>query len=98
MFKKSSTELCVPFRQVIVVSTVSTFGAVALICAGTIADLPECAGRALFPPVDATKNLMALGIFLFTFGGHAILPTVQHDMKRPTEFTKSSVLAFTRKF
>lgn len=47
------------------------------------------------PDLRLTNILIALGTIMFTYGGHSALPTIQHDMRRPSEFGQSSILAFS---
>ncbi|KAF7635198.1 Aa_trans domain-containing protein [Meloidogyne graminicola] len=48
----------------------------------------------ILPNNNFTNYFLALGTFLFSYGGHPGFPTIQHDMKNPKEFTKSSIIAF----
>jgi len=51
------------------------------------------------PPNNKFSNyFLALGTFLFSYGGHPGFPTIQHDMKKPKEFTKASIIAFLSNF
>ncbi|KAF8354128.1 hypothetical protein PRIPAC_95751 [Pristionchus pacificus] len=47
------------------------------------------------PEFKVTNIFLALGTFLFSYGGHTAFPTIQHDMKTPADFTKSTLLAFS---
>jgi solute carrier family 32 (vesicular inhibitory amino acid transporter) len=46
------------------------------------------------PEFHPANYFLALGTLLFAYGGHPAFPTVQHDMRRPQDFNKSSMAAF----
>lgn len=79
-----------------VLSAGTTTIAVILICFGTLMDSSVCAKISVgMPPNNKFSNyFLALGTFLFSYGGHPGFPTIQHDMKKPKEFTKASIIAF----
>uniref|UniRef100_A0A915DP05 Amino acid transporter transmembrane domain-containing protein n=1 Tax=Ditylenchus dipsaci TaxID=166011 RepID=A0A915DP05_9BILA len=68
--------------------------AVILIILGAGMDYEYCKVENQAAPASFANFFLALGTFIFVYGGHASFPTIQHDMRRPHEFTKSSVLAF----
>ncbi len=41
--------------------------------------------------LDITR---AYATITFAYGGHAVFPTLQHDMRRPHEFWKAVLLAY----
>lgn len=86
------------FWQAIVVAMFTTVGAVALIIVGAALDMNTCMKHSQMPHFVSSNYLLSLGALIFAFGGHASFPTIQHDMKRPSEFTKSTILAFSCKF
>ncbi|KAI1717414.1 transmembrane amino acid transporter protein domain-containing protein [Ditylenchus destructor] len=83
------------FWPVVVGGMVSTGLAVVLVGVGSMMDYADCGPVSEMPPMKASNVLVALGTILFTYGGHSAFPTIQHDMKRPSQFDKSSILAFT---
>lgn len=73
--------------------------AVILIMVGSGLDFKTCGGEnANFPNLNLNNFFLGLGSFLFAYGGHGAFPTIQHDMKKPSEFTKSAILAFICEF
>ncbi|CAD5205930.1 unnamed protein product [Bursaphelenchus okinawaensis] len=48
-------------------------------------------------PVDYSVLRVAggFGTMFFAYGGHAVFPIIQHDMKKPYLFTRSSNMAYT---
>jgi solute carrier family 32 (vesicular inhibitory amino acid transporter) len=72
----------------------TTSCAVVLITIGSSSDYPSCAPYRTMPPFSFTNYFLAVGTFIFAYGGHAVFPTIQHDMRKPHEFTKSTILAF----
>ncbi|XP_072025937.1 uncharacterized protein [Amphiura filiformis] len=44
---------------------------------------------------DFTNFFLAFGTILFAFGGHAVFPTIQHDMKRPENFPRTVFLSYS---
>lgn len=82
------------FWLVIVVAMLCTISAVALVLLGVSFDMSACLPEARYPPFKASSAVLSLGTFLFAFSGHHAFPTIQHDMKRPHEFTKSVMLGF----
>uniref|UniRef100_A0A914CIU1 Amino acid transporter transmembrane domain-containing protein n=1 Tax=Acrobeloides nanus TaxID=290746 RepID=A0A914CIU1_9BILA len=46
------------------------------------------------PEFQITNYFSALGTILFSFSGHTIFPTIQHDMKKPYQFTRSTSMAY----
>lgn len=82
------------FWWAIVTAMLTTAFSVFLILVGTFLDLPVCSAAATKPPFASGKFFLSIGIFFFAFGGHGVFPTIQHDMRRPRQFTRSSVLAF----
>lgn len=82
------------FWPVVVGGMLSTGIAIVLICIGALMDWGTCAPIREFPPASLANYLYALGTMLFTYGGHSAFPTIQHDMKKPSEFNRSAVLGF----
>ncbi|KAL3096652.1 hypothetical protein niasHS_004381 [Heterodera schachtii] len=82
------------FWLAVVTAMVTTTLSVLLIVFGTFLDQPECAPYAHHPPFNSGSFFLSIGIFFFSFGGHSVFPTIQHDMRRPKKFTRSSFLAF----
>ncbi|KAI6170622.1 Amino acid transporter, transmembrane family-containing protein [Aphelenchoides bicaudatus] len=82
------------FWWAIVAGMCSTACAVVLIIIGTMKDHDVCAPKAAEPKFHILNLFTALGTVVFTFGGHSTFPTIQHDMRRPSEFTRSAIAAF----
>lgn len=50
-------------------------------------------------PVEHTSTdfntfFVAFGTILFAFGGHAVFPTIQHDMRKPEDFPRTVFLSY----
>ncbi|TKR92234.1 hypothetical protein L596_006927 [Steinernema carpocapsae] len=82
------------FWWAILLAMITTGCSVVLILIGTVSDYEFCAADSQPKPFDAGSVVLSLGTYMFSFGGHAVFPTIQHDMKQPTHFTRSVVLAF----
>uniref|UniRef100_A0A1I7XVF2 Aa_trans domain-containing protein n=1 Tax=Heterorhabditis bacteriophora TaxID=37862 RepID=A0A1I7XVF2_HETBA len=85
-------DLC---RWAVVIAMITTSCAVVLIVLGASFDFHACSPYRKMPKPKITNYFLALGTFLFAYGGHSAFPTIQHDMKNPQEFTKSIILAFS---
>ncbi|GMR60933.1 hypothetical protein PMAYCL1PPCAC_31128 [Pristionchus mayeri] len=83
------------FWWAVVIAMVTTSVAVILVIVGAVMDYGTCAPYRGLPPFKVTNIFLALGTFLFSYGGHTAFPTIQHDMKTPADFTKSTFLAFS---
>ncbi|KAH7712135.1 Protein Y32F6A.4 [Aphelenchoides avenae] len=86
------------FWQAVVLAMVAAALSVILMCTGAIYDYQACSSQMKWAPLKVDNVLVALGTIFFSYGGHGSFPTVQHDMKKPHEFTKSSILAFSVTF
>uniref|UniRef100_A0A7E4UZ94 Aa_trans domain-containing protein n=1 Tax=Panagrellus redivivus TaxID=6233 RepID=A0A7E4UZ94_PANRE len=82
------------FQWAVVTAMVTTTLSVALIFFGTALDHEVCSAARSIPEFNLGSLMLSFGTFMFGFGGHGVFPTIQHDMKQPTQFTRSSVLAF----
>lgn len=85
-------------RWAIVVAMLTTLFSVILILVGMSLDYDACQSVAYTPPFQFGNLILSLGTFMFGFGGHAVFPTIQHDMKNPGHFTYSAILAFCSLF
>ncbi|KAI6232936.1 Amino acid transporter, transmembrane family-containing protein [Aphelenchoides fujianensis] len=83
------------FSFVIVGGMGCTALAIALLVAGAARDFAECAPARREPAVGLWNFCSGLGTFLFTDAGHSCFPSIQHDMRRPADFRKSIVGAFS---
>ncbi|CAJ0590942.1 unnamed protein product [Cylicocyclus nassatus] len=83
------------FWWAVVIAMITTSCAVVLILIGASLDYGLCSGYTGMPEYKTKNFFLALGTLLFAYGGHPAFPTIQHDMKNPSEFTKSVILAFT---
>lgn len=86
------------FRLAIVIAMLCTVLAVLLIALGVSWDVSSCIPEAYYPAGSVSGAIVSLGTFLFAFSGHQVFPTIQHDMYRPIDFTKSIILGFCCKF
>ena len=76
----------------------TTACAIILILIGASMDLGECSKSHHMPKFRITNYFLGLGTLLFSYGGHSAFPTIQHDMRKPSEFSKSTILAFASMF
>lgn len=81
----------------VIISLGCTVLAILMSIGGIAVDTPACFPEAKYPPLSIWETLYSLGTFFFAFSGHQVLPTIQHDMYRPKEFTKSVILGFISK-
>uniref|UniRef100_A0AAF5D8D0 Aa_trans domain-containing protein n=2 Tax=Strongyloides stercoralis TaxID=6248 RepID=A0AAF5D8D0_STRER len=82
------------FWWAVVCAMVTTSVAVVLIVWGSVSDYKHCVKEKQMPDFLITNYFVGLGTFLFSYGGHSSLPTIQHDMKQPSHFTRASIFAF----
>uniref|UniRef100_A0A0N5A139 Aa_trans domain-containing protein n=1 Tax=Parastrongyloides trichosuri TaxID=131310 RepID=A0A0N5A139_PARTI len=82
------------FWWAVVCAMVTTSIAVVLIIWGSAVDYEHCHTEKKMPDFVITNYFVGLGTFLFAYGGHSSLPTIQHDMKQPSQFTRASIFAF----
>ncbi|TKR73193.1 hypothetical protein L596_020532 [Steinernema carpocapsae] len=82
------------FWHVVVAAMFSTCIACILIIVGVSSDYNICMNQAEYPPVNVGGVLIGMGIFFFSYDGHAAFPTIQHDMKEPQKFGRSVFLAY----
>ena len=68
--------------------------AVVLIIYGSAADYNTCHPTRQMPDFKITNYFLAFGTLTFAYAGHSSFPTLQHDMKRPSEFSKSNFMGF----
>lgn len=86
------------YRWAVVLAMITTTCALLLIVVGAAMDYPTCAPvRGTNTKFVASNYLLALGTYLFAYGGHAAFPTILHDMRKPYHFTRSALFAFTGK-
>uniref|UniRef100_A0A914ERU7 Amino acid transporter transmembrane domain-containing protein n=1 Tax=Acrobeloides nanus TaxID=290746 RepID=A0A914ERU7_9BILA len=85
------------FWWAVVLAMCTTSLAVIFICLGSLLDYDTCEKYHKMPEFNIIDYFLALGTMLFAYGGHSAFPTIQHDMKRPDEFSKSAIMAFTSK-
>uniref|UniRef100_A0A0N5BDM8 Aa_trans domain-containing protein n=1 Tax=Strongyloides papillosus TaxID=174720 RepID=A0A0N5BDM8_STREA len=83
------------FWWAVVCAMITTSIAVILIVWGSIVDYDYCHKEKQMPEFVITNYFVGLGTFLFAYGGHSSLPTIQHDMKQPSQFTRASIFAFS---
>lgn len=77
-----------------VVALMATTIAVVLILVATSFDYPACSKEVAQDPLTASNFFLSLGTFIFAFAGHGAFPNIQHDMRKPCQATRASVLAF----
>ena len=82
------------FWWAVVLAMFTTSAAVVLILLGSSLDYDVCHKVQHEPKFRITNYFLGLGTLLFSYGGHSAFPTIQHDMKKPSDFTKSSIMAF----
>lgn len=82
------------FWWLVVLAMGCTIGAVILIIISISIDFDECIQEVNRPDPSFLNAFLTLGTFIFAFSGHTVLPTIQHDMYDPRDFTKSIILGF----
>ncbi|PAV65517.1 hypothetical protein WR25_04139 [Diploscapter pachys] len=90
LFLKSPAD----FWWAVVIAMMTTSCAVILIIIGASIDWGVCEPVKHMPSFRIQNYFLSLGTILFSVGGHSAFPTIQSDMKDPSQFTKSSALAF----
>ncbi|VDO36699.1 unnamed protein product [Haemonchus placei] len=83
------------FWQVAVFSALSSSIAVCLLVIGFVHDAPVCGQDTSYRAFDLRNFFMAYGTMVFAFGGHAVFPTIQNDMRKPRLFTRSVWVAIS---
>lgn len=80
------------------VGWLSTAIAVIFIGIGAILDYKSCAPTHVYADLKFENVLTAMGTFSFTQSGHHAFPTIQHDMRRPSDFHKTTFSGFASWF
>ncbi|KAI1721805.1 transmembrane amino acid transporter protein [Ditylenchus destructor] len=83
------------FWPVVLLGMISTAVAFGLIISGAAIDYNDCSPTMKLPNLKLSNVLLGLGTIRFTYGGHSAFPTIQHDMRDPASFTKSSIFAIS---
>uniref|UniRef100_A0A914V9T7 Amino acid transporter transmembrane domain-containing protein n=1 Tax=Plectus sambesii TaxID=2011161 RepID=A0A914V9T7_9BILA len=89
-FLKSPKE----FWFTMVAAMVLTSAAIVLMIVGSSVDYETCHPVATYNPIKFQKFFLAFGAIMFSYGGHSAFPTIQHDMKIPSQFNRSVYLAY----
>lgn len=82
------------FWGAVVVAMFTSAAGIVLILVGIALDYNLCSSHTEVPPLKPKTLFLAMGTILFSCGGHAAFPTIQHDMRNPGEYNKSVVAAF----
>ncbi|CAD5220290.1 unnamed protein product [Bursaphelenchus okinawaensis] len=82
------------FWAAVVVGMFTSSISAVLITVGSISDYDTCNPERQLPPTDITNYFLAVGTYMFSYCNHGAFPTIQHDMKKPGDFTKSVSTAF----
>ncbi|CAD6196539.1 unnamed protein product [Caenorhabditis auriculariae] len=82
------------FWQAVVAAMITTLIAVVLIIIGSVDDFSTCYPHAHYPEMNWQRLFMSFGTIMFAYGGHGAFPTIQHDMRKPHQFTKSLIIAY----
>uniref|UniRef100_A0AC34FU19 Amino acid transporter transmembrane domain-containing protein n=1 Tax=Panagrolaimus sp. ES5 TaxID=591445 RepID=A0AC34FU19_9BILA len=83
------------FWGAVVLAMFTTAAAIILILIGSASDYAICHQSHHLPDFKLTNYFLGLGTLIASYGGHSAFPTIQHDMKKPTDFYKSTFLAFS---
>lgn len=86
------------FWWAVVAAMFTTAAAVVLIVVGISLDFGLCSQYTEVPPLKMKSFFLAVGTLIFSCGGHAAFPTIQHDMRNPGEYGKSLVVSFLMLF
>jgi vesicular inhibitory amino acid transporter len=73
---------------------VATGIATIFIIGGSITDYNTCEKYRELPDFKITNYFLAFATMTFAYAGHSSFPTLQFDMKKPKEFTKSNIMGF----
>uniref|UniRef100_A0A0N5BR10 Aa_trans domain-containing protein n=1 Tax=Strongyloides papillosus TaxID=174720 RepID=A0A0N5BR10_STREA len=90
LFLKSPAD----FWGIALCAMLSTAFVAALLIVGSEMDYAQCEAHRELPKVSYTNVFLSVGIISYAYGGGASLANVQHDMKRPSEFTFASIIGF----
>lgn len=78
-----------------IMAMITTSVAVILICIGSLEDRIICKWTDGHPTTKFKTFFLAFGTIMFAYAGHSAFPTIQHDMRKPYQFTLSVILAYT---
>ncbi|VDK70225.1 unnamed protein product [Litomosoides sigmodontis] len=81
------------FWWAIVIAVICTIITIAMTIVGISLDFNDCYYEAQYSDISI-DSILGLGIFLFAFNGHQVFPTVQNDMRNPSDFKKSIFVGF----
>ncbi|WKY10280.1 hypothetical protein Q1695_002546 [Nippostrongylus brasiliensis] len=83
------------FWWAVVVAMFTSGAGIVLILVGTALDYGLCSEYKGVPPLRTKNFFLALGTVIFSCGGHAAFPTIQHDMRDPRQYYKSVFTGFS---
>ncbi|CAI4229434.1 unnamed protein product [Auanema sp. JU1783] len=86
------------FWQVSIVAASATALAVVILLVGVSIDSPMCLSEVKYSEFSLSKLSLSFGTMIFSYSGHPVLPTIQHDMKKPEHFQKAVILGYIAMF